>query len=53
MDPTTPAEYAPIAEIEIPDAPSYALREVDLGAEFFDVTPDDALRASSSEAARR
>ncbi len=43
MDPTTPADYAPIAEIEIPDAPSYVLREVDLGAEFFDVTPDDAL----------
>ena len=43
MDPTTPAEYAPIAEIEIPDALSYVLYDVDLGAEFFDVTPDDAL----------
>jgi len=43
MDPTTPADYAPIAEIEIPDAPSYVLRDVDLGAEFFDVMPDDAL----------
>ncbi len=43
MDPTTPAEYAPIAAIEIPDAPSYVLHDVDLGAEFFDVTPDDAL----------
>ncbi|MGH3143086.1 MAG: hypothetical protein ACRDO9_08160 [Gaiellales bacterium] len=31
MDPTTPAEYAPIAEIEVADAPSYVLREVDIG----------------------
>jgi Family of unknown function (DUF5701) len=43
MDPTTPADYAPIADVEIPDAPSYVLREVDLGSEFFDVAPDDAL----------
>ena len=43
MDPTTPEDYVPIAEIEIPDASSYAIRDVDLGAEFFDVTPDDAL----------
>jgi Family of unknown function (DUF5701) len=43
MNPTTPADYAPIAEIEIPDATSYVLREVDLGSEFFDVAPDDAL----------
>jgi Family of unknown function (DUF5701) len=43
MDPTTPADYAPIAQIEIPDAASYVLHDVDVGAEFFDVTPDDAL----------
>ncbi|MET0937628.1 MAG: DUF5701 family protein [Gaiellaceae bacterium] len=43
MDPTKPADYAPIADIEVTDAPSYVLREVDLGAEFFDVTPEDAL----------
>ena len=43
MDPTTPADYRPIAEIDIPDTPSYVLRGVDFGAEFFDVTPDDAL----------
>ena len=43
MDPTTPADYLPIAEIDIPGAPSYALSEVDLGAEFLDVAPDDAL----------
>lgn len=40
---TRPAEYAPIGELDIPAAASYVLRDVDLGAEFFDVTPDDAL----------
>ena len=29
--------------LEIPEAASYTLRDVDLGAEFFDVTPEDAL----------
>ena len=43
MDPTKPSDYEPIAELEIPDAASYTLRYVDLGAELFDVTPDDAL----------
>ena len=43
MDPTTPADYAPIGELDIPDAASYTLCDVDLGAEFFDVRPDDAL----------
>jgi Family of unknown function (DUF5701) len=43
MDPTTPADYAPIPELHIPDPASYTVRDVDLGAEFFDVTPDDAL----------
>jgi Family of unknown function (DUF5701) len=43
MDPTKPADYEPIAELEIPDAASYTLRDVELGAELFDVTPDDAL----------
>ena len=43
MEPTSPADYVPIAAIEIPDAPAYVLAGVDLGAEFFDVTPDDAL----------
>jgi hypothetical protein len=43
MDPTTPADYKPIVEVDIPAAASYTLRDVGLGAEFFDVTPDDAL----------
>jgi len=43
MDPTTPADYAPVAGLDIPGAASYVLHDVDLGAEFFDVTPDDAL----------
>ena len=43
MAPTKPDEYLPIAEIDIPDAVSYVLHDVDLGAEFFYVTPDDAL----------
>jgi hypothetical protein len=43
MDPTAPEDYVPIGEIELPDAPSYVIHDVDLGAEFFDVTPDDAL----------
>jgi hypothetical protein len=45
MDPTVPADYTPIAEIDVTDAPSYVLRGVDLGAEFFDVTPEHALPA--------
>ena len=53
MDPTTPADYVPIAEIEIPDAPSYALRGVDLGAEFFDVDAGRRAATSSSVAAAR
>ena len=43
MDPVTPAEFSAIAELEIPDAPSYLLVDFDPGSEFFDVTPDDAL----------
>ena len=43
MKPTTPADYMPIAEIEIPDSPSYVLHDVDLGREFFDFAPDDVL----------
>jgi hypothetical protein len=43
MEPTSPSDYVPIAEVEIPDAPSYVIADVDLGAEFFGVTPDDAL----------
>ena len=43
MDPTTPSDYVPIPELHVPDAASYTLRDVDLGAEFFYVTPDDAL----------
>ena len=45
MDPTVPADYTPIAQIDVPDAPSYVLRGVDLGAEFFDVTPEHAFPA--------
>jgi hypothetical protein len=43
MDPTPPADYTPIAEIEVPDAPAYRLVGFDAGAEFFHVPPDDAL----------
>ena len=43
MDPTKPADYEPIAQLQIPGAASYVLHDVDLGAEFFDVTPEDAL----------
>jgi hypothetical protein len=45
MDPTVPADYVPISGLDVPDATAYVLRDVDLGAEFFDVTPDDALQA--------
>jgi uncharacterized protein DUF5701 len=43
MKPTTPADYTPIVEIEIPDARSYVLHDIVLGREFFDVAPEDAL----------
>ena len=43
MDPTAPSDYEPIAEIEVPDAPAYRLVDFDAGAEFFEVSPDDAL----------
>jgi Family of unknown function (DUF5701) len=43
MRPTMPVDYAPIAEVDVPDAASYVLRDVDLGAEFFDISLDDAL----------
>lgn len=42
MHPASPEEFTPIAEVELPAAP-YRLVDVDVGAEFFDVTPDDAL----------
>ncbi|HEU0303887.1 MAG TPA: DUF5701 family protein [Gaiellaceae bacterium] len=43
MGPTTPADYSPIAEVEIPDTPAYRLLDVDTGADFFDIPPEDAL----------
>jgi Family of unknown function (DUF5701) len=43
MHPAKPGEFEPIAEVELPDSPAYRLEDVDAGAEFFDVTPDDAL----------
>jgi hypothetical protein len=43
MDPTNPADYRPIAEVDVPDVPAYRLVDFDPGTEFFDVTPDDAL----------
>ena len=43
MHPTSPDDYLPISEIELPDTPAYRLVDVDGGAGFFDVTPDDAL----------
>jgi hypothetical protein len=43
MHPTSPDDYSPIPEIELPDTPAYRLVDFDAGAGFFDVTPDDAL----------
>ena len=43
MHPTRPDDYSPIPEIELPDTPVYRLVGFDAGADFFDVTPDDAL----------
>lgn len=43
MHPVSPDEFGPIAEVVLPDAPAYLLVDVDTGAEFFGVTPDDAL----------
>ena len=43
MHPVSPHEFLPIGEIELPDAPTYRLLGVDTGAEFLDVTPEDAL----------
>ena len=43
MAPAAPADFSPIAEVAIPDAPAYRLVDFDSGAEYFDVTPDAAL----------
>jgi hypothetical protein len=43
MDPAAPVDFTPIAEVDVPDFEPYLLRDVDLGAELFDVSPDDAL----------
>jgi Family of unknown function (DUF5701) len=42
MHPTSPDDYSPIPEIELPDTPAYRLVDFDAGAGFFNVT-DDAL----------
>jgi hypothetical protein len=42
MNPLQPADFAPIATVEVP-GPAYLLLDVDLGARFRDVTPEAAL----------
>jgi len=43
MAPTSPADYAPIVEVRLPDTPSYRLIGFEAGADYRDVPPDDAL----------
>jgi Family of unknown function (DUF5701) len=43
MNPTEPAAFAPIQDVEVPPGPAYLALEIDTGAETLNVTPDDAL----------
>ncbi len=43
MEPAEVAGFRPIEGLDIPDAPSYELLDVDAGAEFFNVPPKEAL----------
>lgn len=43
MDPTEPDAFKPKAGVEVPIEQAYLLADVDLGAEFLDVRPKDAL----------
>lgn len=48
MNPLQPADFAPIDGAE-PPGPAYLLLDVDLGARFRGVTPEDALRGIRAE----
>ena len=43
MPPTTPADYAAIDEVRVPQAAAYLLLDVDTGPDLQDVRPEDAL----------
>lgn len=43
MNPTEPAEFDTIAEVEIPGGAAYLVLDVDAGGDLLNVTPDDAL----------
>lgn len=43
MDPVTPDGFKPKAGVEVPAGSAYLLADIDLGAEFLDVRPKDAL----------
>jgi hypothetical protein len=43
MTPVVPADFAPIKDVEPPVAPAYLLVDVDLGARFRSIRPEDAL----------
>ena len=54
MNPTIPEDYAPIPEVELPDAASYRLLDFDAGAEFFERDAGRLhCRRSSREGGRR
>lgn len=43
MTPVAPADFAPIPDVVPPAAPAYLLLDVDLGARFRSIRPEDAL----------
>jgi hypothetical protein len=43
MDPTEPAEYAPIDGLAVPSGPAYLAADLDTGADTLNVTPEEAL----------
>jgi hypothetical protein len=51
MNPVEPADFAPIAGLEIPTSSAYLLVDIDTGQETLNVTPHDALK--QFEAANR
>ncbi len=42
--PKAPADFAPIAAVQLPEGDAYLLQDVDRGAATLNVTPDEALR---------
>jgi hypothetical protein len=48
MTPVQPEDFAPIALVDLP-GPAYLLIDVDLGARYRDVTPEDALARITAE----